>query len=171
MQNKILSVIGYGALGKAIAKAAHAFGVTVLIAERAGQVPREGRVSFEAAIKNADIISLHCPLNEQTKNLIAAKEFMYMKKTAVLINTSRGGIVNESDLINALNTQQIAGAAFDVLSEEPAKDANPLINYKGENLLLTPHIAWASQESVSRLFIEIRRNIEAFLKGEKRNRV
>ena len=166
-----MALIGYGDLGSAVAKAASAFGIEVLISERKNSPVREGRVAFEEALKHGDIISIHCPLNDDTKNLISTNEFALMKPNAVLINTARGGIVNESALANALIHKKIAGAATDVLSKEPAEDSNPLIQYKGNNLLLTPHIAWASRQSISRLIQQIALNIEAFQVGQIRNRV
>jgi len=166
-----MALIGYGDLGSAVAKAASAFGIEVLISERKNSPVREGRVAFEEALKHGDIISIHCPLNDDTKNLISTNEFALMKPNAVLINTARGGIVNESALANALIHKKIAGAAIDVLSKEPAEDSNPLIQYKGNNLLLTPHIAWASRQSISRLIQQIALNIEAFQVGQIRNRV
>ncbi|MFY8350228.1 D-2-hydroxyacid dehydrogenase [Pseudoalteromonas sp. SSM20] len=166
-----MALIGYGDLGSAVAKAASAFGIDVLISERKNSPVRDGRVAFEDALKRADIISIHCPLNADTENLISTNEFALMKATAVLINTARGGIVNESALANALINKKIAGAATDVLSKEPAEQNNPLIQYKGDNLLLTPHIAWASNQSISRLIKQIALNITAFQEGQMRNRV
>lgn len=166
-----MALIGYGDLGSAVAKAASAFGIDVLISERKNSPVRDGRVAFEDALKRADIISIHCPLNADTENLISTNEFALMKPTAVLINTARGGIVNESALANALINKKIAGAATDVLSKEPAEQSNPLIQYKGDNLLLTPHIAWASNQSISRLIKQIALNITAFQEGQMRNRV
>ncbi|MEZ7276790.1 D-2-hydroxyacid dehydrogenase [Pseudoalteromonas sp. 68 DY56-GL68] len=171
MSGKTLAIIGYGSLGKAVADVGRAFGVNVIISERKGHAPREGRVSFEEAIKTADIISVHCPLTDETRDQIAAKELNMMKSTAILINTARGGIINEADLVNALANNVIAGAGVDVLSKEPAEENNPLAIYQGDNLLLTPHIAWASQESIARLVAEIALNINAFSQGEARNRL
>ena len=171
MSGKTLAIIGYGSLGKAVADVGRAFGVNVIISERKGHAPREGRVSFEEAIKTADIISVHCPLTDETRNQIAAKELNMMKSTAILINTARGGIINEADLAHALANNVIAGAGVDVLSKEPAEENNPLAIYQGDNLLLTPHIAWASQESIARLVAEIALNINAFSQGEARNRL
>ncbi|WP_105170876.1 D-2-hydroxyacid dehydrogenase [Pseudoalteromonas sp. T1lg24] len=166
-----MALIGYGDLGRAVAKAATAFGIETLISERKNSPVRDGRVTFDDAIANADIISVHCPLNQETENLISTREFKLMKSSAVLINTARGGIVDESALAHALLTNQIKAAAIDVLSKEPAQDNNPLVQYHGSNLLLTPHIAWASKQSISRLIKQIALNISAFENGETRNRV
>ena len=168
---KTLAIVGYGSLGKAVADVARAFGADVIISERKGQTPREGRVSFNDALTKADIISVHCPLTDETRNQIAAAELSMMKPSAIIINTARGGIINEADLADALANNVIAGAGVDVLSKEPAEQENPLALYKGANLLLTPHIAWASQESIVRLVNEIALNIQAFNLGETRNRL
>ena len=168
---KTLAIVGYGSLGKAVADVARAFGANVIISERKGQTPREGRVSFNDALTTADIISVHCPLTDETRNQIAAAELSMMKPSAIIINTARGGIINEADLADALANNIIAGAGVDVLSKEPAEQENPLALYKGANLLLTPHIAWASQESIVRLVNEIALNIQAFNLGETRNRL
>ena len=168
---KTLAIVGYGSLGKAVADVARAFGANVIISERKGQTPREGRVSFNDALTTADIISVHCPLTDETRNQIAAAELSMMKPSAIIINTARGGIINEADLADALANNVIAGAGVDVLSKEPAEQENPLALYKGANLLLTPHIAWASQESIVRLVNEIALNIQAFNLGETRNRL
>ncbi|WP_421418855.1 D-2-hydroxyacid dehydrogenase [Pseudoalteromonas lipolytica] len=168
---KTLAIIGYGSLGKAVAEVATAFGAHVIISERKGHTPREGRVSFEQALKTADIISVHCPLTEETRDQIAAHELNMMKPSAILINTARGGIINEADLASALANNVIAGAGVDVLSKEPAEADNPLAQYTGDNLLLTPHIAWASKESIIRLVKEIALNIKAFNQGNERNRL
>jgi len=168
---KTLAIVGYGSLGKAVADVARAFGANVIISERKGQTPREGRVSFNDALTTADIISVHCPLTDETRNQIAAAELSMMKPSAIIINTARGGIINEADLADALANNVIAGAGVDVLSKEPAEQENPLALYKGANLLLTPHIAWASQESIVRLVNEIALNIQAFNQGETRNRL
>ncbi|MBQ4851475.1 D-2-hydroxyacid dehydrogenase [Pseudoalteromonas sp. MMG012] len=169
---KNFTIIGYGTLGKAIANVAQAFGAHVIIAERPNaRSIRAGRVAFKDAIKSADIISIHCPLNDETKDLFNASVLAQLKPSAVLINTARGGIVNELALVSALNEQQLAGAALDVLSIEPAQKNNPLFEYSGHNLLLTPHNAWAAEESIDRLIHSLANNIKCFLNGEHINRV
>ncbi|MCQ8878159.1 D-2-hydroxyacid dehydrogenase [Pseudoalteromonas shioyasakiensis] len=168
---KTFVIIGYGSLGKAVADVAKAFGANVVISERKGHSPREGRTEFTQAIKQADIISIHCPLTDESRDLISAPELLLMKPNAVLINTARGGIVNETELAYALSQSQIAGAGFDVLTKEPAAEDNPLVNYSGDNLILTPHIAWASAESINRLVSQVSLNIKAFAQGESRNRL
>ncbi|NOU52620.1 D-2-hydroxyacid dehydrogenase [Pseudoalteromonas sp. JBTF-M23] len=163
-------IVGYGTLGQAVANVARAFGANVIIAEhRHSKTIRQGRTPFEDALKQADIVSIHCPLNEKTTDLFEKSALSLLKPSAVLINTARGGIVNEHALVNALENAHIAGAAVDVLSFEPAQNDNPLLTYKGDNLLLTPHIAWASKESITRLVENIAQNIESFYKGRTSN--
>ncbi|MCW8957390.1 MAG: glycerate dehydrogenase, partial [Gammaproteobacteria bacterium] len=119
----------------------------------------------------SDVVSLHCPLTRDTEQLIQANELQRMKSSAILINTARGGIVNEDDLVAALKTGKIAGAGFDVLSSEPPRENHPLLAYKAANLIITPHVAWAARESRQRLIDEIAGNIEAFNRGKLRNPV
>jgi len=171
LENKTLTIIGYGALGKGVECIAKAFGMRVLISERKDNEVREGRTDFESALKQADIVSIHTPLTEETKNLMSYNEFSLMKSTAIIINTARGGIVDEIALVKALKNNVIRAGATDVLSIEPAQDTNPLIQYKGDNLIITPHIAWGSKESIARLIKEISLNISAFYNDESRNRV
>ncbi len=163
IHGKTLTIIGYGELGQAVARLAEAFGMKVLLAERKNALNiRSGRTNFHTAIEQADIISLHCPLTDETKNLISDAEFGIMKPSAVVINTARGGIIDEHALINALKNNAIFAAATDVLTTEPALDNNPLIQYQGDNLIITPHIAWATQESIQRLVDQIAINIQTY---------
>lgn len=171
LSGKTLGIIGYGVLGKAVAALGEAFGMKVLVAERRGEPPSEGRVSFNHVLEQSDVVSLHCPLTDDTRNLIDRDELALMKQSAVIINTARGGIINEQALADALRAGQIAGAGVDVLSEEPPVNGNVLLDLNIPNLIITPHIAWASVESRQRAVNEIAFNITAFLKGEKRNRV
>ena len=151
-------------LGQAVARVAQAFGANVIVAERQGaKTIRPNRMIFEEAIRCADIISIHTPLTEETFNLFDSSVLNLMKPSAVLINTARGGIINEADLCEVLN--DICGAALDVLQQEPPDKKCPL-QYKGENLLLTPHIAWATKESINRLILGIAENIVAFKQGK-----
>jgi len=138
-------VIGYGHLGRATAQKARALGMHILIAERRGRPQRSGRVSFEEVLQRADVLSVHCPLTEETRNLISHAELCAMKPDAVLLNTARGGIINESDLAAALRTGLIGGAGVDTLSEEPPPVDHPLLADDIPNLMVTPHNAWASR--------------------------
>ncbi|MCY4043971.1 MAG: D-2-hydroxyacid dehydrogenase, partial [Cellvibrionales bacterium] len=169
--NKTLVIIGCGNIGMAVKRVAEAFDMKVILAERKGQAPREGRMAFEQAIQAADIISIHCPLTEATRHLFSTEELNQLKKSTVILNLARGPIIDEDALVHALKLGKLSGAATDVLSEEPPTERNPLFAYEGENLLITPHIAWASQESVSRLIVAIKNNIIAFTQGESLNRI
>lgn len=167
-----LGIVGYGELGKGVARIGEAFGMEVIIAARPGgaQVP-EGRVSLDELLERADVISLHCPLTDATRGLFGAEQFAAMKNTALLINTARGGLVDSAALVEALRQGQIGGAAIDVLPKEPPVDGDPLLDYEGDNLIVTPHIAWATREARQRAIDELTTNVAAFLEGEERNRV
>ncbi|MDQ5881019.1 MAG: glycerate dehydrogenase [Pseudomonadota bacterium] len=170
-----LAIIGSGSLGDGVARLAEAFGMTVLKAERKGaNVCRPGYVPFAEALATADIVSLHCPLTADTQGLIGAAELQSMKRSALLINTSRGGLVDEAALVQALKEGWIAGAGFDVLTKEPPKDGNPLLSPELlalPNFLLTPHVAWASRPAMQALADQLIANIEAFVRGEPQNRI
>lgn len=172
LHGSTLGLIGYGSVGAGVERLARAFGMDVLIAERKGAAEiRPGRVAFDEVLARADQISLHTPLNETTRSLIGAREFGLMKRNAVLINTARGGVVDEAALVTALSTRRIAGAGFDVLSVEPPTQGNPLLELNRPNFLLTPHVAWSSREAMQALADQLMDNIEAFVRGEERNRV
>lgn len=168
---KKLGIVGHGELGHGVAKVAEAFGMEVLISQRPGAAPQTDRIPLHELLPQVDVLTLHCPLTPETRNLIAERELALMKSTALLINTARGGIVDEVALANALRDNRIAGAATDVLTCEPPRHGNPLLADDIPNLIITPHTAWASVESRQRLLDQIALNIEAFLKGETRNRV
>ena len=142
-----LAIIGHGVLGQATAHLAQAIGMKVLIAEHPHQTPRAGRVRFEDALAQADVVSLHCPLTAETRDLINAERLRLMKPSTLLINTARGGIVNETDLLKALQEGWIAGAGVDVLSQEPPTADALLLQTQLPNLLITPHVAWASRKA------------------------
>ena len=167
-----LGIVGYGALGQGVARIAREFGMTVLVSARPGseRVP-DDRVAFDDLLADADVISLHCPLNETTKNLFSAREFAAMKPRAMLINTARGGLVDSRALADALASGQIAAAAIDVLPQEPPVEGDPLLEYRGDNLIVTPHIAWATDEARQNAIDELAANTRAFLDGSERNRV
>ncbi len=172
LHGSTLGLIGYGNVGAGVERLARAFGMEVLIAERKGaEQVRPGRVAFDEVLARADQISLHTPLNETTRGLIGAREFGLMKRSAVLINTARGGVVDEAALITALSTRRIAGAGFDVLSVEPPTQGNPLLSLNRPDFLLTPHVAWSSREAMQALAEQLIDNIEGFVRGEARNRV
>jgi glycerate dehydrogenase len=158
---RTLGLIGYGTLAKSVEKIALAFDMKVLIAEhKNASVLRQGRTSFDDVIKHSDVISVHCPLTAETTNLISKTELELMKDTAVIINTARGGIINEADLLQALKQKTITGAATDVLNIEPPPEDHILLTEQLENLIITPHIAWASIEARQRLLNQISSNIK-----------
>lgn len=167
-----LGIFGSGSLGQGVARLAAAFGMNILYGERRGaEAVREGYTAFEAVLREADVISMHCPLNDSTRGMIGAAELRMMKPTAVLVNTSRGGLVDEQALADALRAGVIAGAGIDVLSKEPPTDGNPLLATDIPNLIVTPHMAWASETAMKALTDQVIDNIEAFVAGSPRNRV
>ncbi len=168
-----LGIVGYGELGKGVQRVAKAFGMQVLISERIGTdaQPSEGRVSFSEVLSDSDVVSLHCPLTADTKSMIGATELAMMKSDAILINTARGGLVDSAALVRALANGHIGGAAIDVLAQEPPIDGDPLLDYRGTNLIVTPHVAWATTNARQNAINEVAANVTAFLNGEFRNRV
>lgn len=171
LQGKVLGIVGYGALGRAVASIAEAFGMQVLISQRPGGAQRPGRIPFDELLARADVLSLHCPLTEDTRNLIGPRDLAMMKTTALLINTARGGIVDEQALAGALSAGRIGGAGIDVLTTEPPRKGNSLLDPAIPNLIVTPHIAWATRESRQRVIEELVKNIEAFMRSAARNRI
>ncbi len=161
-----IGIVGYGAIGKEVGRRAEALGMRVLPYD---VMPQPGLVDFETLLKESDVITLHMPLTPDTKNMFGAKELKMMKPTAILINTARGGLVDEAALAEALQAGTIAGAGFDVLTTEPPKDGNTLLDLKLPNLLITPHVAWASQEAMQILADQLIDNIEAFVAGKPQN--
>ncbi|QID18976.1 D-2-hydroxyacid dehydrogenase [Nitrogeniibacter mangrovi] len=167
-----LGIVGAGSLGQGVAKRATALGMHVLLAERPGATAvRDGRVAFDEVLARADVLSLHCPLTEATRHLINARTLGAMKPSAFLINTARGGLVDEAALVQALRTGRIAGAAVDVLSSEPPDPANPLLDPDVPNLIVTPHVAWASAQAMQALADQVVDNIDAFAAGMPRHRL
>jgi len=164
-----LGIAGKGHIGQAVGRLAQTLGMKVQYAERKGsERVREGYVSFEQMLTTSDIISLHCPLSDSTRQMIDRKSLAKMKPHALLINTARGGLINEADLAESLKQGQIGGAALDVLSSEPPSADNPLLADL-PNLLLTPHIAWASRSGVENLVTGVMANIAAFIQDEPVN--
>ena len=158
--------------GKTLATYAQAFKMNVVFAEhKHAETVRDGYVSFDEAIRSADVVSLNCPLTPQTANMIGEAELQQMKPGSILINCGRGGLVDEAALVAALKYGQIGGAGFDVLTQEPPRDGNPLLKARLPNLIVTPHIAWASQEAVNRLFDILLDNINRFVAGNPQNLV
>lgn len=175
IQGKALGIVGYGNIGRAVAEMAKGFGMEVLVSHRPGSrdPTPPGRVSLNDLLARADIVTLHCPLTSQTRHLINSQALALMKPTAYLVNTARGGLVDESALIQALRQGRLAGAALDVLTEEPPSADHPMIKAVAEldNLFVTPHCAWTAREARQRLMDEVAENILAFTEGRERNRV
>ena len=172
LNGKTLAIFGRGNIGKTLATYAQAFKMNVVFAEhKHAQNVRDGYVSFDEAIRSADVVSLNCPLTPQTANMIGEAELQQMKPGAILINCGRGGLVDEAALVAALKYGQIGGAGFDVLTQEPPRDGNPLLKARLPNLIVTPHIAWASQEAANRLFDILLNNINRFVAGNPQNLV
>lgn len=161
-----LGIVGYGELGRGVARVAQALGMTVLVAERPGVVDiRPGRLSFEAVLTQADALTLHCPLTEATRHLIDADALAAMPEHALLINTARGGLVDEAALAGALRAGDIGGAGIDVFSREPPPADHPLLADDIPNLIITPHSAWGSLEARRRLVAQLAENLLAFRNG------
>ncbi len=175
IDGKTLGIIGYGACGQRVAGIARAFGMKVLLAEgrnthteNTSDYPRYPLIEL---LKKVDVLSIHCPLTKQTHGLIGENELALMKKSAILINTARGGIVDEAALASALRERRLRGAGIDVLESEPPSHGSPLLDSTLPNLIVTPHIAWASREARQRLVDEVTHNITAFLQGKPRNQL
>ncbi|HEY5371844.1 MAG TPA: D-2-hydroxyacid dehydrogenase [Hanamia sp.] len=170
LQDKTVGIIGFGQIGKAVATIAMAFGMKVIAFHKHPERDQMDGVKFvneQTCFSEADIISLHCPLNEKNAQFVNKVLLSTMKPTSFLINTSRGGLINEQDLADALNDSIIAGAALDVLSTEPPKADNPLLHAK--NCIINPHVAWATFEARSRLMNVLANNVKAFLEGQPVN--
>jgi glycerate dehydrogenase len=173
LHDKILGIVGFGNIGQAVTRMARGFGVEVLIAARPGVTAGEERVPLEQLFSQADIISLHCPLTPETHNLINEKTLALMKPTTFLVNTARGALIDETALVGALRARRIAGAALDVITQEPPPADHPIILAAKEldNLIVTPHTGWSAREAREHLLREVEENITAFLNGRERNRV
>jgi len=167
-----LGIVGRGAIGKAVEQIALAFGMKVLFAEHkgAGEI-RPGYTAFDTVLRDSDVITLHLPLNAQTRHLISTAEFALMKPGALLINTARGGLVDEAALLDALRSGRIGGAGFDVLGKEPPREGNPLLELDLPNFILTPHIAWSGRNAMQSLADQLIANIEAYAAGSPLNRI
>ena len=166
LEGKTLGILGYGELGQAVAKLAEAFGMKILVGSLPNRPSDSSRIPFAALLPQVDFLSLHCPLTEDTRDLIDAKAFDAMKPSAFLINCARGGIVNEQALADALVQGKIAGAATDVLTVEPPKEGNVLLDPHLPNLIVTPHSAWGSVDALQRIVQQMVENAEAFKAGQ-----
>ena len=172
LHGSTLGIIGEGAIGQGTAAIGRGFGMRVLFADHAP--PKMDGVEFtpfEQVLAEADVLSLHCPLTPATRDLIGIEQFRKMKRNALVINTSRGGLVNEAALIQALDQGLIAGAGFDVLTSEPPRNGHPLLELRRPNVILTPHVAWASNEAMQFLADQLIDNVEAWANGQPQHLV
>lgn len=170
LHGSTLGIFGEGSIGQGVARLARGFGMHVLFADHAP--PKAPDVTFTPAdevLSRSDVVSLHMPLDQHTRNLIGAAQLAKMKKSALLINTARGGLVDERALVEALRAGTIAGAGFDVLSVEPPKDGNPLLELDAPNFILTPHVAWSGRQAMQALADQLMDNVEDFVRGAPRN--
>jgi glycerate dehydrogenase len=171
LSGSVLGIFGRGALGKSVARIGEAFGMKPVFAARKDASSIEPRYTpFHEVIETADIITLHMPLTPATRDLIGMPEFLRMKRKPLIVNTARGGLVNEAALVQALDDGLIAGAGFDVLTKEPPAPDNPLLKVlERPNVIVTPHVAWASDEAMQALWAQVVGNIENFEKGSPSN--
>jgi glycerate dehydrogenase len=170
LHRKTLGIVGYGRIGQSVARLAQAFGMDVVVTTSqppAHQIDGERWATLDEVFAQSDIVSLHCPLNASTNGMVHAGRLARMKREAFLINTSRGGLIVEDDLADALNAERIAGAGLDVLSTEPPPESNPLLQAK--HCIVTPHLAWATREARSRLMATALANVTAWLSGQPQN--
>ena len=172
LRDSTIGIFGEGVLGQGTAKIAKGFGMNVLFADH--PPPKSQDVKFtdpDKVLSESDVISLHCPLTENSRGFIGLEQFKKMKDTAILINTARGGLVNEKDLAQALKEGLIGGAGFDVLTNEPPKDGNLLLDLNLPNFILTPHVAWASNEAQQFLADQLIDNVDLFISGSPQHLV
>ncbi|MCK6251167.1 2-hydroxyacid dehydrogenase [Pseudomonas fragi] len=165
LEGKTLGLFGHGELGSAVAKLAEAFGMRVLIGQIPGRPARAGRLTLDELLPQVDALTFHCPLTEHTRNFIGARELALLKRGAFVVNTARGGMIDEQALADALRSGHLGGAATDVLSVEPPRDGNPLLAADIPRLIITPHSAWGSREARQRIVGQLAQNAEAFFKG------
>ena len=172
LHGKRLGLFGMGASGRRVAEIGKAFGMDVVFAGRRTSAPKPGYTAFEEVLATSDVLSLHCPLNEETRNLIGAAEFAAMSKNPLLINTARGGLVDEEALERALDAGKVAGAGIDVTRPEPPPAESAIMRLaRRENVIVTPHVAWASLEAQQTLADQLGAVLESFVRGERMNRL
>ena len=170
IKGSTIGIIGYGSIGKSMARLTESVGMRVLISEhKNGKLIRPGRTAFDEVLAQSDVVTLHSPLIDETRDMFGRREFDLMKRSALLINTARGALIQDEALIAALREGLIAGAAIDVLREEPPRDGSPLLNLNLPNFIVTPHVAWASDEAMQTLADQVIDNTEAFVAGRPQN--
>jgi len=168
LEGKTLGLLGHGELGGAVARLAEAFGMRVLSGQIPGRPAREDRLPLHELLPQVDALTLHCPLNEHTRHMIGADELALLKKGALVVNTARGGLIDEQALADALRNGHLGGAATDVLSVEPPVNGNPLLAADIPRLIITPHSAWGAVESRQRIVGQLAENVQAFFAGQPR---
>lgn len=172
LHGSTLGIMGGGSIGKSVAQIAQAFGMKVLQSEHKGVTTvRPGYTAFNTVVRESDVITLHLPLKENTRHMISTAEFERMRPGAILINTARGGLVDEAALLQALQSGRLGGAGFDVLSKEPPTEGHPLLDINLPNFILTPHVAWSGREAMQTMADQLIDNIEAYVAGSPRNLV
>lgn len=171
LEGKALGLLGHGELGGAVGRLAEAFGMRVLLGQLPGRPPRADRLALDELLPQVDAISLHCPLTDQTRGMIGQRELDLMKPGAFIVNTARGGLIDEQALADTLRRGHLGGAATDVLSVEPPKDGNPLLAGDIPRLIVTPHNAWGSREARQRIVGQVTDNAAAFFRGDRLRRV
>lgn len=172
LKNKTLAILGKGEIGTALAEKGKAFGMNVIFSERKHATTcREGYVPFKQAIQQADVFSLHCELNNETRGMIDADVLSKMKQNSILVNVGRGGLVNNLDVVHALERGHLGGFGADVLDQEPPSKDHPLLNVKHPNVMITAHIAWATDEAQQRLFSILESNVNQNIQGHDQNLV
>jgi glycerate dehydrogenase len=174
LAGRTLGIVGSGTLGQTVARLGECFGMRIAFAARIGSARADvpaGRIHFSDLLEQADVLSLHCPLNAATKHMIGAPQFKRMKRDALLINTARGGLVDSAALAAALRAGEIAGAGIDVLATEPPPPDHPLLARDIPNLVVTPHVAWAAKESRQRALDQVTENIADYLRGGRLRRI
>ena len=165
LEGKTLGLLGHGELGSAVARLAEAFGMRVLLGQIPGRPARADRLPLEDLLPQIDALTLHCPLNEHTRNMIGARELQLLKPQALVVNTARGGLIDEQALADALRSGHLGGAASDVLSVEPPVAGNPLLADDIPRLIITPHSAWGAREARQRIVSQLIENAQAFFAG------
>ena len=171
LTGRTLGIVGHGTLGRGVARAAGAFGLNVLVANRPGGERQAGRMDLDELLPQVDVLSLHCQLTPATRGLIGAARLARMKPDAVLVNTARGALVDSAALADALRSGRLGGAAIDVLAEEPPVRGDALLAGDIPNLIVTPHVAWAARDARQRCLDELAANVEDFRRGGRRGRV
>jgi len=170
LRGSTLGIVGFGAIGQAMARLGESVGMRLLISENKGASEiRKGRTSFPDVLKQSDIVSVHAPLTTETRGMFGRSEFELMKRGALLINTARGGLLQDEALLEALREGLISGAGVDALDAEPPPEQHPLLDLKLPNLIVTPHVAWVSNEAMQALADQVIDNLEAFVSGQPRN--